>query len=84
MRQVILIPQPGGGYRGLVPSFPDLEADGLTKEETLSNLQQEIAAYFHDFQYEGAPMPDDVPGPILVIDIDETVNWWEDAQIIDT
>ena len=42
MRQVILIPDPDGGYVVEVPSLPGCYSQGETVEESLQNIREAI------------------------------------------
>lgn len=42
MRQVILIPDPDGGYTVEVPSLPGCISEGETVEEAIANIREAI------------------------------------------
>lgn len=43
--QVILEPQPEGGYTVFVPRLPDVISEGETREEALANIKDAIEGY---------------------------------------
>jgi predicted RNase H-like HicB family nuclease len=73
VRQVILIPNEMGGYTVEVPSLPGCNTQGTTREEALENARDAIEGYVEALKQDGLLVPDDVPGPILVmrVDVDE-------------
>jgi predicted RNase H-like HicB family nuclease len=66
MRQVVLIPEEGGGYSVLVPSLPGCHSQGDTLEEALENVKEAIELWIEDALEHGETIPEDVPLPIVV------------------
>jgi predicted RNase H-like HicB family nuclease len=67
MRQVILIPDPDGGYVVEVPSLPGCYSQGETVEESLNNIREAIALHIASMVAHGEDVPDDVPSPVQVM-----------------
>lgn len=66
MRQVILIPDPDGGYVVEVPSLPGCYSQGETKEEALANIREAIALHIESMLAHGEEVPEDTPDIELV------------------
>ncbi len=67
MRQVILIPDPDGGYVVEVPSLPGCYSQGETVEESLQNIREAIDLHIASMIAHGEDVPDDVPFPVQVM-----------------
>ena len=67
MRQVILIPDPDGGYVVEVPSLPGCYSQGETVEESLQNIREAIDLHIASMVAHGEDVPDDVPSPVQVM-----------------
>lgn len=67
MRQVILIPDPDGGYVVEVPSLPGCYSQGETVEESLNNIREAIDLHIASMVEHGEDVPDDVPSPVQVM-----------------
>lgn len=67
MRQVILIPDPDGGYVVEVPSLPGCYSQGETVEESLNNIREAIDLHIASMIAHGEDVPDDVPSPVQVM-----------------
>ncbi len=67
MRQVILIPDPDGGYVVEVPSLPGCYSQGETVEESLQNIREAIDLHIASTIAHGEDVPDDVPSPVQVM-----------------
>lgn len=65
MRQVILIPDPDGGYVVEVPSLPGCYSQGETVEETLANIREAIELHIETMIEDGEDVPEDVGEPLL-------------------
>lgn len=65
MRQVILIPDPDGGYVVEVPSLPGCYSQGETVEETLANIRKAIELHIETMIEDGEDVPEDVGEPLL-------------------
>jgi predicted RNase H-like HicB family nuclease len=61
MRQVILIPDPEGGFTIEVPSLPGCVSEGDTLEEALANIREAIDLYEDVLREDGKPIPEDYP-----------------------
>ncbi len=66
MRQVILIPEGGGGYVVEVPSLPGCYSQGDTIDEALANIREAIELHIEDMIAAGEEVPDDVPAAVEV------------------
>jgi antitoxin HicB len=65
-RQVILIPDPDGGYTVEVPSLPGCISQGDTVDEALANIREAIELHIESMVEHGETVPDDLAEPILV------------------
>lgn len=66
MRQVVLIPDEGGGYVVEVPSLPGCYSQGETIDEALENIREAIELHIEDMIEAGEEVPDDVPTAVEV------------------
>lgn len=66
MRQVILVPDPDGGYVVEVPSLPGCYSQGETVEEALSNIREAIELHIETMIEDGEEVPEDVGETILM------------------
>jgi predicted RNase H-like HicB family nuclease len=55
---VILEPDPDGGYIAVVPAFPGCYSQGDTIDEALANAREAIALTIEDMEATGEPLPD--------------------------
>ena len=67
MRQVILLPDPDGGYTVEVPSLPGCISEGDTVEEALANIREAIELHIESMVAHGEEVPDDYPAPLQVM-----------------
>jgi antitoxin HicB len=74
-RQVILYPNPDGGYIVTVPSLRGCTAQGKTINKALKNIREEIEMHIYAMLVEDELVPEDVPGQISV-----SVLSWTDPQ----
>lgn len=65
MRQVILIPDPDGGFVVEVPSLPGCYSQGETEAEALENIREAIELHIESMVAHGEEVPEDVE-PIQV------------------
>lgn len=65
MRQVILIPDPDGGYVVEVPSLPGCYSQGETVEDALANIREAIELHIETMIEDGEDVPEDVGEPLL-------------------
>lgn len=61
MRQVILIPDPDGGFTVEVPSLPGCISEGDTLQEALAKAREAIDLYEDVLREDGKPIPEDYP-----------------------
>ena len=54
---VVLEPQPDGGYTVYAPDLPGCVSEGDTKDEALANIQEAITAYLESLDAHGDPLP---------------------------
>ena len=57
MRQVIIYTDENGEWCASVPSLPGCYSQGKTREETIANIQDAIAAYVEALEIDGLPVP---------------------------
>ncbi len=57
MRQVILIPDPDGGFVVEVPSLPGCYSQGETVEEALANIREAIDLHIASMTAHGEEVP---------------------------
>ena len=69
MRQVILIPDPDGGFTVEVPSLPGCISEGDTEQEALANIREAIALHIESMIAHGEDVPDDFPEPLRVMTV---------------
>lgn len=55
---VLLEPDPDGGYVAGVPAFPGCYSQGETADETLENVREGILLTIEDMEAHGEPIPD--------------------------
>lgn len=55
---VVLEPDPDGGYVAVIPAFPGCYSQGETAEEALTNAREAIALTIEDMQANGESIPD--------------------------
>jgi len=67
MRQVLLIPDPDGGYTVEVPSLPGCISEGDTLDEALANIREAIELYIESLEADGEEVPEDYPQPLQVM-----------------
>lgn len=60
-RQVLLHPEPEGGYTVTVPSLPGCISYGETKEEALAMAKEAIELHIEGLIAEGLPVPPAYP-----------------------
>lgn len=59
MRQVILIPDPDGGFVVEVPSLPGCYSQGETETEALANIREAITLHIESMIAHGEEVPED-------------------------
>lgn len=59
MRQVILIPDPDGGFVVEVPSLPGCYSQGETEAEALANIREAIDLHIESLIAHGEEVPED-------------------------
>lgn len=59
MRQVILIPDPDGGFVVEVPSLPGCYSQGETEAEALTNIREAIDLHIESLIAHGEEVPED-------------------------
>jgi len=55
---VVLEPDPDGGYVAVVPAFPGCYSQGETAQEAVDNVREAIALTIEDMRERGEPIPD--------------------------
>lgn len=56
--EVVLEPQPGGGYTVYAPDLPGCISEGQTEEEALVMIRDAMAAYLASRREHGWPVPE--------------------------
>lgn len=69
MRQVVLIPDPDGGYVVEVPSLPGCVSQGETMDEAIANVKEAIELHIESMLDHGEAVPDDFEEPIQVLTV---------------
>jgi len=59
MRQVIIIPDPDGGYVVEVPSLPGCYSQGETVPEAMANIREAIDLHVESMIAHGEEVPED-------------------------
>ncbi|HEX3732411.1 MAG TPA: type II toxin-antitoxin system HicB family antitoxin [Mycobacteriales bacterium] len=54
---VILRPEPEGGYSAHVPTLPGCFSQGETIEEATEGIKEAIGLYLEELEIEGRPLP---------------------------
>lgn len=54
---VVMIPEPEGGYSVLVPELPSVATQGETIEEARANAQEAIEGYLEVMHEDGLSLP---------------------------
>jgi antitoxin HicB len=57
---VVLEPDPDGGYVAVIPAFPGCYTQGDSVEEALANAREAIALTIEDMEANDEPIPDPV------------------------
>ena len=55
--EVVLEPQPEGGFVVSVPDLPGCWTQGETRDEAIANAREAIAAYLETLEELGRPIP---------------------------
>ena len=55
---VVLEPDPEGGYVAVIPAFPGCYSQGDTVDEALANAREAILLTIEDMEARGEPIPD--------------------------
>jgi predicted RNase H-like HicB family nuclease len=55
---VVLEPDPSGGYVAIIPAFPGCYSQGSTVEEALANAREAVELTIEDLLERGEPIPD--------------------------
>jgi antitoxin HicB len=53
--EVVLVPQPEGGFVVTVPDLPDVVSEGETRDEALGMIQHAIEGYLETLRERGWP-----------------------------
>jgi predicted RNase H-like HicB family nuclease len=64
--EVVLIPQPEGGFTASVPELPDVVTEGETREETLVMVKEAIEGYLEAMRDHGWQVPSTERGRVVV------------------
>lgn len=56
--EVVLQPEPEGGFSVYVPALPGCASQGETHEEALEMIKEAIAGYLESLEAHGDPLPD--------------------------
>jgi len=55
--EVVLVPEPEGGFSVLVPELPSVATQGETVEDALSMAKEAIELYVETMDEDGIPIP---------------------------
>ena len=55
--EVVLQPEPEGGYSVFVPELPSVATQGESREEALAMAKEAIEGYLEVMQEDGLPIP---------------------------
>jgi len=66
MRQVVIYPGEDGFWVAECPSLPGCVSQGPTREETIVNIKEAIAAYISVLQEDNLPVPEERFETLLV------------------
>lgn len=64
--EVVLVPQPEGGYVVSVPDLPDVVTEGETREEALAMARDAIEGYLETMRAHGWPVRQTVHERVVV------------------
>jgi antitoxin HicB len=64
--EVVLTPQPEGGFTVSVPELPDVITDGETREQALEMAKQAIEGYLDAMRDHGWEIPSTERGRVVV------------------
>ena len=59
MRQVLIYTDEVGKWVATCPSLPGCLSQGVTREETIENGKEAIAAYVEALELDGLPVPEE-------------------------
>jgi predicted RNase H-like HicB family nuclease len=66
MRQVVIHAGEDGYWVAECPSLPGCISQGKTREETIANIREAIAAYIAALEEDNLPVPEDKLNTLLV------------------
>lgn len=72
--EVVLQPEPQGGFSVFVPQLPGCASQGETKEEALAMIKEAIEGYLESLDEHDDPIPESTDRPIEVERV--TVGVW--------
>ncbi len=64
--EVVLVPQPEGGFTVFVPELPDVVTEGETREEALAMAKEAIEGYLDAMRDHGWEVPGSERGSVVV------------------
>lgn len=64
--EVVLIPQPEGGFTVSVPELPDVVTEGDTRDEALAMAKEAIEGYLEAMRHHGWEVPSSERGRVVV------------------
>lgn len=64
--EVVLSPEPDGGYSVFVPELPSVATQGETREEALAMAKEAIELYLQVMHEDGLPIPTVERGRVAV------------------
>lgn len=64
--EVVLIPQPEGGFTVSVPELPDVVTEGESREEALAMAKEAIEGYLEAMRDHGWEVPASERGRVVV------------------
>ncbi len=66
MRQVLLFTDDDGNWVAECPSLPGCVSQGETRETTVENIKEAIAAYVEALERDDLPVPEDKLNALLI------------------
>ena len=66
MRQVLIYTDEDNKWVAECPSLPGCVSQGRTREKTIENIREAIAAYIEALEIDGLPVPEDKFNALLI------------------
>ncbi len=66
MRQVLIFTDEDGNWVAECPSLPGCVSQGETREKTVENIKEAVAAYIEALEMDDLPVPEDKLDALLI------------------